>query len=150
MTARDWRRDCWLGSPLSLRERGFGVRVQSLLNPDAEVKDVLTLTPTLSRRERVICTSRCRLMPMATRGVRLGEVLECSIITEIRQTFVVEGNAGRIGAGRQKLLVTGGGALEATTWSMTGERCVGQASVYHVGQATIHGVGGTGYADVIA
>jgi hypothetical protein len=64
MTARDWRRDCWLGSSLSLRERGFGVRVQSLLNPDAEVKDILTLTPALSRRERVIYTSRCRLMPM--------------------------------------------------------------------------------------
>jgi hypothetical protein len=62
MTARDWRRDCWLGSPLSLRERGFGVRVQSLLNPDAE--DILTLTPALSRRERVVHTNRHRLMSM--------------------------------------------------------------------------------------
>ena len=80
----------------------------------------------------------------------LREVLECSIIIEIRQTLVVEWNTGRIGTGRQKLLVTGGGALEATAWSMTGERYVGQAGVHHVGQATIHGVGGTGYADVIA
>ena len=40
------------------------MRVQSLLNPDVEVKDILTLTPALSRRERVIYASRCRLMPM--------------------------------------------------------------------------------------
>jgi hypothetical protein len=64
MTARDSRKDCWIGSPLSLRERGSGVRVQSLLNPDAEVKHILTLTPALSRRERVIYTSGHRLMPM--------------------------------------------------------------------------------------
>ena len=53
-----------VGAPLSLRERGFGVRVQFLLNPDAEVKDIFTLTPTLSRRERVVYSSRYRLMPM--------------------------------------------------------------------------------------
>jgi hypothetical protein len=40
------------------------VRVQSLLNPDAEVKHILTLTPALSRRERVVFTSGHRLMPM--------------------------------------------------------------------------------------
>src|SRR5664279_2383876 len=52
MTARDSRRDCRIGSSLSLRERDLGVRAQSLLNPDAEVKDIPTLTPALSRRER--------------------------------------------------------------------------------------------------
>jgi hypothetical protein len=62
-------------SPLSLRERGFGVRVTYLLKPDAAGLDVAalaslfdlrssTLTPALSRRERVINTSRCRFMPM--------------------------------------------------------------------------------------
>ena len=61
MAARDSRKDCWLGSPLSLRERGLGVRVQSLLNPEAEVKDILTLTPALSRSERVVYTSGGRL-----------------------------------------------------------------------------------------
>ena len=62
MTARDLRRDCWTWSSLSLRERDLGVRVQSLLNPDAEV---FTLTPALSQRERVVYASRCRLMPMS-------------------------------------------------------------------------------------
>jgi hypothetical protein len=62
-------------SPLSLRERGFGVRVKYLLKPDAAGLKVAalaslfdlrstTLTPALSRRERVIYTSRCRLMPV--------------------------------------------------------------------------------------
>jgi hypothetical protein len=69
MTARDLRRDCWTWSSLSLRERDLGVRVQSLLNPDAEVKDIFTLTPALSRRERVVYTSRCRLTPMRASGV---------------------------------------------------------------------------------
>jgi len=46
----------------------MGVRVQSLLNPDAEVEDIFTLTPALSRRERVICTRRRRLMPMPSEG----------------------------------------------------------------------------------
>jgi hypothetical protein len=50
MAARDARRDCRIGSSLSLRERDLGVRVQSLLNPDAEVEDIPTLTPALSRR----------------------------------------------------------------------------------------------------
>jgi hypothetical protein len=53
MASRDSWRDCRIGSPLSLRERGLGVRVQSLLNPDAEV-EVPTFTPALSRRERVV------------------------------------------------------------------------------------------------
>jgi hypothetical protein len=53
MAARDSRRECRSGSSLSLRERDFGVRVQSLLNLDAAVKDIPTLTPALSRRERV-------------------------------------------------------------------------------------------------
>jgi hypothetical protein len=64
MAARDSRKDCRLGSPLSLRERGLGVRVQSPLNQDFEVKDILSLTPALSRRERVVYISRLRLMPM--------------------------------------------------------------------------------------
>jgi hypothetical protein len=45
------------------------VRVQSLLNPDAEVKHILTLTPALSRRERVVYPSGHRLMPMGDQGV---------------------------------------------------------------------------------
>jgi hypothetical protein len=57
-----------VGVPLSLRERGLGVRVQLLLNPDAEVKDIFALTPTLSRRERVVYSSRYRLMPMPSQG----------------------------------------------------------------------------------
>jgi hypothetical protein len=68
MMARDLRGDCWTWSSLSLRERDLGVRVQSLLNPDAEVEDIFTLTPALSRRERVICTRRRRLMPMPSEG----------------------------------------------------------------------------------
>ena len=44
------------------------MRVQFLLNPDAEVKDIFTLTPTLSRRERVVYSSRYRLMPMGVGG----------------------------------------------------------------------------------
>jgi hypothetical protein len=51
MAARDSRRDCRIGSSLSLRERDFGVRVQSLLNPDAEVEDIPTLTPALPKGE---------------------------------------------------------------------------------------------------
>jgi uncharacterized protein len=64
MAARDSGKDCWLGSHLSLRERGLGVRVQSPLNHDSEVKDILSLTPALSRRERVVYISRLRLTPM--------------------------------------------------------------------------------------
>jgi hypothetical protein len=44
------------------------VRVQFLLNPDAEVKHILTLTPALSRRERVVYPSGHRLMPMLPKG----------------------------------------------------------------------------------
>jgi hypothetical protein len=45
------------------------VRVQSLLNPDAEVEDIPTLTPALSRRERVVYAGCFRLMPMGMGGV---------------------------------------------------------------------------------
>jgi len=45
----------------------LGVGVQSLLKPDAEVKDTFTLTPAHSRGERVVYTSRCRLTPMPVR-----------------------------------------------------------------------------------
>jgi hypothetical protein len=62
-------------SPLSLRERGFGVRVTYLLKSDVAGLKVATLaslfdlrsstlTPALSRRERVVYSSRCRSMPM--------------------------------------------------------------------------------------
>src|ERR1017187_6769235 len=68
MAARDSRRDCRIGSSLSLRERGLGVRVQYLLNPDAEVEDIPTLTPALSRRERVVYAGCFRLMPMPWEG----------------------------------------------------------------------------------
>jgi hypothetical protein len=44
------------------------VRVQSLLNPDAEVEDIPTLTPALSRRERVVYAACFRLMPMGAGG----------------------------------------------------------------------------------
>src|ERR1039458_4598347 len=64
MAARDSRRDCRSGSSLSLQERDLGVRVQSLLNPDAGVEDIPTLTPALSRRERVVYPGCFRLMPM--------------------------------------------------------------------------------------
>ena len=77
MAARDSRKYCWLGSPLSLRERGLGVRVQSLLNPDAEVKDILTLTPALSRRERVVYTSGGRLTPMGAWGEVQSPIIGC-------------------------------------------------------------------------
>jgi hypothetical protein len=53
MAARDSRRECRSGSSLSLRERDLGVRVQSLLNLDAAVKDIPTLTPALSRRAQL-------------------------------------------------------------------------------------------------
>jgi len=69
MAARDSRKDCWLRSPLALRERGLGVRVQSLLNLDSEIKDIPSLTLALSRRERVVYTSRARLTPMGARGL---------------------------------------------------------------------------------
>jgi hypothetical protein len=46
------------------------VRVQFLPNPDAEVKDILTLTPALSRRERVLYSCRYRLMPMGLKPRR--------------------------------------------------------------------------------
>jgi hypothetical protein len=42
----------------------LGVRVQSLLNLDSEIKDILSLTLALSRRERVVYTSRSRLTPI--------------------------------------------------------------------------------------
>jgi hypothetical protein len=61
-------------SPLSLWERGFGVRVTYLLKPDAAGLKIATLaslfdlrstlTPALSRRERVIYAGPCRFMPM--------------------------------------------------------------------------------------
>ena len=70
MAARDSRRDCRIGSSLSLRERDLGVRVQSLLNPDAEVEDIPTLTPALSRRERVVYAGCFRLMPMPPAPLR--------------------------------------------------------------------------------
>src|ERR1039458_6347166 len=73
MAARDSRRDCRIGSSLSLRERDLGVRVQSLLNPDAEVEDIPTLTPALSRRERVVYAACFRLMPMPPAPLRDGE-----------------------------------------------------------------------------
>ena len=44
------------------------MRVQSLLNPDAEVEDIPTLTPALSRRERVVYAGCFRLMPMGAGG----------------------------------------------------------------------------------
>src|ERR1017187_2108013 len=68
MAARDSRRDCRIGSSLSLREGDLGVRVQALLNPDAEVEDIPTLTPALSRRERVVYAGCFRLMPMGAGG----------------------------------------------------------------------------------
>src|ERR1039458_9542409 len=70
MAARDSRRDCRIGSSLSLRERDLGVRVQSLLNPDAEVEEIPTLTPALSRRERVVYAGCFRLMPMPPAPLR--------------------------------------------------------------------------------
>src|ERR1039458_4482878 len=73
MAARDSRRDCRIQSPLSLRERGLGGRAQSLLNPDAEVEDIPTLTPALSRRERVVYAGCFRLMPMPPAPLRDGE-----------------------------------------------------------------------------
>jgi hypothetical protein len=73
MAARDSRRDCRIESPLSLREKGLGVRVQYLLNPDAEVKDIPTLTPALSRRERVVYAGCFRLMRMPPAPLRNGE-----------------------------------------------------------------------------
>src|ERR1035441_1615636 len=69
MAARDSRRDCRIGSSLSLRERDLGVRVQSLLNPDAEVEDIPTLTPALSPRGRVVYAGCFRLMPMGVGGI---------------------------------------------------------------------------------
>jgi hypothetical protein len=62
-------------SPLSLRERGLGVRAKYLLKPDAAGLKVAalaslfdlrssTLTPALSRRERVSYTSRGPFMSM--------------------------------------------------------------------------------------
>jgi hypothetical protein len=74
MAARDSRRDCRIDSPLSLRERGLGVRVQYLLNPDAEVEDIPTLTPALSRRERVVYAGRFRLTPMGVGGEAMDTV----------------------------------------------------------------------------
>jgi hypothetical protein len=53
MTARDLRRDWWTWSSLSLRER-----VQSLLNPDAEVKDIFALTPGPSPEGRGVSKGR--------------------------------------------------------------------------------------------
>src|ERR1019366_10209376 len=73
MAARDSRRDCRIGSSLSLRERDVGVRVQSLLNPAAEVEDIPTLTPALSRRERGVYAACFRLMPMPPAPLRNGE-----------------------------------------------------------------------------
>jgi hypothetical protein len=62
----------------------LGVRVKYLLKPDAAGLKVAalaslfnlrssTLTLALSRRERVIYTSRCRLMPMPPAPLRDGE-----------------------------------------------------------------------------
>src|ERR1019366_7641960 len=68
MASRDSWRDCRIGSPISLRERGLGVRVQYLLNPDAEVEDIPTLTPALSRRGRGGYAGYCRLTPMGAGG----------------------------------------------------------------------------------
>jgi hypothetical protein len=73
MTARDSTRDCRIGSSLSLRERDLGVRAQSLLNPDAEVKDIPILTPALSRRERAVYAGCFRLMPMTPTPLPTGE-----------------------------------------------------------------------------
>src|SRR5664279_1617601 len=80
MTARDSRRDCRIGSSLSLRERDLGVRAQSLLNPDAEVKDIPTLTPALSRRERVVYAGRFRLMPMGAGGEVQSPSVGCRLL----------------------------------------------------------------------
>jgi hypothetical protein len=74
MAARDSRRDCRIGLSLSLRERDLGVRVQSLLNPDAEVEDIPTLTPALSRRESVVYAGCFRLMPMGAGGEAMDTV----------------------------------------------------------------------------
>src|ERR1017187_1458631 len=73
MAARDSRRDCRIGSSLSLRERDLGGRVQSLLNPDAEVEDIPTLTPARSPRERGGYAGCFRLMPIPRAPLPVGE-----------------------------------------------------------------------------
>jgi hypothetical protein len=72
----------------------------------------------------------------------LGEGLDVSVGAEIGQTFVVEGDAGRIGATGQEFLVSGWRALEAAALC--------KARHCHVGRAAIQGQCWAGNADVTA
>ena len=124
MAARDSRRDCRIGSSLSLRERDLGVRVQSLLNPDAEVEDIPTLTPALSRRERVVYAGCFRLMPMAP--LRDGEgrrKVRSEKTTDLVKDAVGMVQDQMVRQTKGNFSKTGGGRALGCTWAAQRWRC---------------------------